>query len=332
MIIKKIRIKTQCIGPLALIMSNALWADSSTQNDTTCTNDCPKTIHYSWMDKGHASIDKGADSLAIWLDSFFGTPSSDIENANTALRLQLNNHWEENEGVETKVRLRGKLHLPRLSKRLSLVFLDEDENDTDNDIAKEAVDEERNSTDVALQYNAKETKRSRLDIKLSVRSDFEPKISARYRYNYPFWDYYKVEFTETVFYRTDDGFGSTTRVRLDRTLSSNKLLSWSNRAKVSEDFDGTRWSSTLSLAKRLTNDRALSYVVGASGETKPDRLTTRYGVSVVYRQKIFRPWLFVELEPAYQWDKSDVDDHREGNAMFTLRLEAKFETTPKYKK
>ncbi len=316
-------------GLFFLLMSRLAISDPVGNHTDECTPDCDNPEHNTWIDKSRVAIDNQVDSLAMWLDDFFGTPSEDIESANTALRLQFKNTWLEGEGNDANLRLRGKIRLPQIGKRISLVFLDDDDPDTDSDISKEVIDRESDDTNVALQYVAEKKERTHADLKLSLRSGFHPKITARYRYTFPFSEEFEAKFIQTVFYRTDEGFGASTRARLDWKISDNKLLSWSNQVKVAEEFDGERWSSTLSLARRLEDDRALAFAIGASGQTEPDYLTTDYGFSVVYRQRIFRPWLFIELEPGYRWQKGEDDDHREGRAIFTLRFEAKFDATPK---
>ena len=44
-----------------------------------------------------------------------------------------------------------------------------------------------------------------------------------------------------------------------------------------------------------------------------------------YRRTFFRPWLFYELEPAYAWKREEIEDNREGVAIFTARIEVNLE-------
>ena len=265
-----------------------------------------------------------SDSLAIWLDDFFGTPASDLESASSSLRIRLRGRWEEGESSDFKASLRGSVHLPQLNKRVSLIFTEDvEEGAAESGAAEEIIDDSKDNTDVALQYKVRENIHSRVDLRFGLSSSLKPKVSSRYRYRTALVEGYFAKFSEKVYFKGGGGFGSVTRFSIDHTLASNQVLRWSNRFHYAEESDGVEWSSNLSLSQRLDEKRAIAYVVGTAGETRPDYLNTRYGLSVVYRQSFFRPWLFVELEPAYKWKRPNREDDRDGVAQFTARLEVR---------
>ena len=291
--------------------------------DSECTHSNAKHTH--WLESSRKYVTVKSDSLAGWLDDFFGTPTSDLESASSSLRLRLRGRWEEGEGNDFKASLRGNIHLPRASKRLSLIFTEAVEEGTDESgAATEIIDDSKDNTDVSVQYNVLENIRSRLDLHFGLRSSLKPKVSGRYRYRMSLIEDYFAEFSEKVYFKGGDGFGSITRFSIDHTLASDQVLRWSNRFHYAEESDGVEWSSNLSLNQRLDEKRAIAYVVGTAGETRPDYLNTRYGMSVVYRQNFLRPWLFVELEPAYKWKRPNREDDRDGVAQLTAKLEIRF--------
>lgn len=291
--------------------------------DSECTHSNAQHTH--WLESSRKYVTVKSDSLAGWLDDFFGTPTSDLEAASTSLRLLFRGRWEEGEGNDFKASLRGNIHLPQVNKKLSLIFTEEVEEGTaESGSAKEIIDDSKDNTDVSLQYNVLEDIRSRLDLHFGLRSSLKPKVSGRYRYRTRLIEGYFAEFSEKVYFKGGDGFGSITRFSIDHTLSSTRVLRWSNRFHYAEESDGVEWSSNLSLNQRLAEKRAIAYVVGTAGETRPDYLNTRYGISVVYRQNILRPWLFMELEPAYKWKRPNREDDRDGVAQLTARLELRF--------
>ncbi len=299
------------------------------QNNTPCdiSAGCSQADNQKspWIDSSRNYVAIKSDSIAGWLDDFFGITGNDIESASTALRLQIKNRWEEHDGNEIKIRLRGNIHFPKINQRLSLIFTDEvEEGAIDSDFTKEVIGDSQDNTDVSLQYKVLENIRSRLDLHFGLRSSLNPKISSRYRYNIPLINNYFAKLTETIYFEGGDGFGSLTRISIDHPLQNNKLLRWSNKLKYSEKSDGVEWSTNLSLSKRLDDKRAIAYIIGTTGDTRPDYLTTSYGVSIAFRQNIFRPWLFVELEPAYKWKRNNIKDNRNAVAQITARLEIRF--------
>ena len=275
----------------------------------------------TWLDDTHEYVSTSADDFANWIDHFFGSPRDDIETANSTLRLTLENDWEESEGSDSNVRLRGKVHLPRLNERLSLLFTDEDGETTKEEEALNELTNRPESTRVSLQYTAKEKQRYRIDYRLGLRSSLKARASVRYRYQLPVNEKTTHRLTETLYFIDGEGFGSRTRYELDYLLKEEKLLRWSNSARFAEDTDGVEWTTQLTLGKRRGEKSAISGYTWLRGETRPEDLTTSYGVGLRYRRNFHRPWLFYELEPAYAWKRDEIAADREGVFLFSVRLE-----------
>lgn len=306
---------------LALLMVSATAHGATTaEGDADTGSTPPGEEEAPWLDTGHAYVVQRADNIARWMDNFFGVNRVEEEAPYSTLRLRLEHEWDEIDDHESDIKLRGKVYLPKLNKRLSLLFSDDDDGIETNDL----IDKQDSPDDVALQYTAREKERYRIDFKLGLRSSLHPKASVRYRYEYPMTESLIGRFSEEVLYRGDDGFGSRTRLELDKILSDDKVLQWYNRVDWEEEESGLQWRTGLSLNRRLSDKRALGYFIGASGETSPYHLTESYGFGMRYRQNIYRPWLFIEVQPRYAWRKSYENPDREGAANILLRLEAVF--------
>jgi hypothetical protein len=279
----------------------------------------------NWLDSSHRYVHSSTDQLAGWIDGFFGLPRSDLESAQSSLRLVYENNWQEGEGDSDAVRLRGKVRLPQINKRLSLLFEDEEGINSSDDNNINAIDDNNQGTDIGLSYNVWEHLESRIDFKLGLRSSGKGKVKARYRYESPWGDHFTNRLVETLYFIDGEGFGTSTRYELDRAIDQDKILRWSNNATFAEDSNGVEWSTRIILGDRLTEKSAISYFIGSAGETRPVYLTTFYGMGVRYRQSIVRPWIFYELEPGYGWFKDDVESKRDGRVTFTIRFELLFE-------
>ncbi len=275
----------------------------------------------NWVDSAHTYTYESVDRLADWMDGFFGAPRADLESAYSSLRINAEHEWEEGNGTDEKLKLRGKVHLPRLNKRLSLVFTDENDEELDLDSGISSLDGDNDNTKVGLQYNVREKDNSRLDFNIGLKSSIKGKANVRYRYELPVGENYINRFTETLYFVDTEGFGLRSRYELDRGLGEGRLLRWSNNARFAEDIDGVHWETRLTLAERFNDKEALSRFAWLAGETRPESWTTSYGLGVRYRRNIYRPWLFMELEPAYAWKRKLYDDERQGVVLFTLRFE-----------
>ncbi len=296
------------------IVSEVVAATSDTEVDTDSK---------PWIDKSHKYIVTRADSLAGWMDNFFGDVRTEQDAPYSTLRLRWEPEWDEVDKFNSDVKLRGKVYLPQLNERVSLLFSDEDEGSTGHDDL--LIDRQDSPEDLSLQYNAKEEERYRIDFRVGLRSTLNLKTSARYKYEYPLQENLLGTFSQEVLYLGGDGLASKTRIDLDKILSEKLILQWHNKVGWEEDVDGVGWNTSVSLDKKLSDKKVFGYFVGAQGKTKPEKYVTTYVAGVRYRQNFYRPWLFFEIQPSYRWFKDLPEDGREGAAVILFRLEAAFQ-------
>jgi hypothetical protein len=289
--------------------------EMDSQQDATGTEQ-----EINWVDTTHAYATDQAQALAEWMDGFFGDPNYDLEKAESLIRVVWRNELDQSDGYNTKVRLRGKLQLPRISKRLNLFFGGEDGDDLSND--------KRKSEDRAgLLYTIDQRKRSRVDLTLDFSSEgFKPGI--RYRNQGPLYETSSYRYTQRVEYRENKGFFTTGEINLDRALSETNLLRFSNEAVYGEKTDGTEWRSALILYQRRSihkrDPRVVAWFASINGVTDPSYVkNSRLGV--LFRRQLYRPYLFVELQPSYNFRKSRKDDERRGAWSFEINFEVALE-------
>ncbi|MEJ2532107.1 MAG: hypothetical protein P8Y92_09935 [Halioglobus sp.] len=280
----------------------------------------PNDPSVTWVDSSHAYATDQAQALTEWMDSFFGDPVNDLEQAESWLRLDFISDWDEDDGSDLKVRLRGKVQLPRISKRLDLVFSGDDGDDLG-----ELQDDEREVDDqVGLQYEILENLRSRVDATLGFSSG-HLRPGLRYRFRNPIGDHSSLRFTERIQHENDEGFYSTTQLDLYRTLDQDRSLRWSNRLLWGEETDGLEWRTRLSLRERLYADSesplAVAWFGSVNGVTDPHSYVKNFRFGALVRGRIYRKFLYLEVEPAYNFRKRDPDENREGAWSVVFRLE-----------
>lgn len=94
-----------------------------------------ETEEKTWVDRKQRDIRNWADRTSVKIDDWFGDVDPD-KPASATIRFMLDNYWNEYDGYEVKPRIRGKIKLPTLEKRFSLVFGDDSLDDEfDNNIA-----------------------------------------------------------------------------------------------------------------------------------------------------------------------------------------------------
>ncbi len=275
----------------------------------------------NWVDTSHAYATDNAQALTEWLDEFFGDPVYDAERAESYLRLELIDDWDREDGNDFKVRLRGQMQLPKISHKAHLIFSGEESEGLEEDERKE-------QDSIGLQYKVREGKRARIDMTMSYASS-HLKPGIRYRNEGAFSDLYSYRLTQRVQYQHEKQFFSTTLADLNRAISQDSVLRWSNRLLYGEETDGVEWRTRLSLSQRFGKDGkrplALRYFGVVSGVTRPDSLVKNYKLGVLMRRQMYRDFLFVELEPAYNLRRREIEDKREGQWSLILRLEIALE-------
>jgi len=274
----------------------------------------------NWVDTTHAYATDRAQALTEWMDNFFGDPNYDLEKAESLVRVVWRNEFDQSDGYNTKVRLRGKLQLPRISKRLNLFFGGEDGDELSND---ESKSEDR----AGLLYTIDQRKRSRVDLTLGFSSEgFKPGV--RYRNQGPLFEESSYRYTQQVEYKENKGFFTTGELNLDRAFSETNLLRFSNRGEYGENTEGTEWQSALILYQRRSvhkkDPRVFAWFGSINGVTAPSYVKNcRLGV--LFRRQLYRPFLFVELQPSYNFRKNQNDDERRGAWSLELNFEVALE-------
>ncbi len=278
----------------------------------------PENPPITWVDSSHAYATHQVQALTVWMDNFFGDPTYDLEKPDSLVRLDLQNSWDEEDGHKARARLRGKLHMPRISKRLNLLFSGEDGDEL-------GADERKESTDlIGVQYSLGELNRSRVDLTLDAGTwDLRPGI--RYRNQGPISKQVGYRYTQQLEYKEEEGFYSTAEVNLDRVLDENSLLRWSNRLIYGEETDGEEWQTQLSLGQRQRplhkkHQFVIGYFGSIEGVTDPDYIQN-YRMGMVFRRQVYRPFLFAELEPSYNLRRDSAEQSRSGAWNIILRFE-----------
>lgn len=299
------------IWPLIILLLISGFAHSQ-EGDT----DAPEEP-INWVDDSHVYATNQAQALTQWMDDFFGDPVNDLEQAESFFRMQLIDDWDGDDGHDFKVRLRGKVQLPKISQRLDLVFSGTEEEQVDED--------ERDDEDsISLQYNVNEGEKSRFDLTLGwASSNIRPGV--RYRNEGPIGDVSNYRFLERLQWEDGEGLFSISQIDLYRAMDNDDLLRWSGRIKYGEETDGIEWRSRWALSQRYFEDTkrpiATNTYLTINGVTQREEYTKNYKLGFLFRRQMYRDFLFVELEPAYNYRRREYEDERAGVWSLVVRLE-----------
>jgi hypothetical protein len=303
---------------LATLLLCLLPATPASAQDAEASNDTDGFFGLGWLDQTQAFSSNRADALASDLDRFFGVERSDLEAAYSSLRLIPELRWEEG-GAEPRLRLRGRLHLPRIDERLSLIF-SEDQGEGTSYYTQNPIFNEPQSTRVNVEVNLREREKYRFDFRVGLRSSLKLRTSVRFRYESDVSQRLNNRLSQTFYFIDGKGYGSFTQYQLDHSLSSDSLLRWSTEYRHEEKLLGDEWGTSVSWLSRINSNGGLSYFARMGANTDQDYIGI-YQVGLRLRQNIARPWLFWEFSPGYQWEKTSEFTPRNGGLFAIVRLE-----------
>ncbi|WP_117234001.1 hypothetical protein [Vibrio maerlii] len=254
---------------------------------------------------------------AVWFDSFFVDERIDQDSrAGSIVRWTNDFTYVEGTGYEFQTRLKARLHLPKVNKRLKLIFETDEEDDVFELFPKSSDDVE---STLGLRYDWIDRDRASFNIKLTAK----PGIEGRFRYTYPVNEDLVVRLTQKV-YQKKRLTGESTDIDMDYSFNQDFLLRWNNFAKYEDDIKGWEYGTGLSLYQYLSETQAITYQASVAATNRPYDYVSNSHLSVTYRQNIFRSWLFYELKPEYNWPREE-NEQREREARATLRLEILFQ-------
>lgn len=193
-------------------------ADAPDAGGTADELERPEDTEDNWVDTSHNYATDQAQALTQWMDDYFGEPNYELEQAESLLRLNLTTDWDEEDGTNYQVRLRGKLQLPKVSRRLNLVFSDIEGDELEFDEESRRLDD-----NIGLIYEVSEGARSRVDLTMGLKwLGLRPGL--RYRFQDSINDLTSYRLTQRVQWESDEGFYSTSQAELNRVLGENTIL------------------------------------------------------------------------------------------------------------
>lgn len=339
------------VPPLSSMPVSETTPASDVASNAQSANNTHSTAHnnWGWIDEERRGVQNNLHRWANAINGWFGEPDPQ-QPATANLRVIMDTRWEDDpkagNHVTVEPRVRGRLRLPVLERRLSLIIGDEaldNENVLTQDAtgkgyqaqtieqdkvidAKQARD---NNASIALRWSrfSEEVERElgiQTDVDLGVRSgnDVFVKVSLDK-------DWYKDEhlaISSDNFYRygSDSEHYAQSALNLHYELTNHRALN--NRSTLryrhQDDDERTYWSNEMRQIHDFGGERQLSYGLSLSGDFGADKhLLNSYGPTISYRQPIWREWLYVQTELNYYNDKEEDKGHYPSAL---LRFEALF--------
>jgi hypothetical protein len=268
-----------------------------------------------------------------WFDSWWGDKYDFDEKAVNGL-VTFGARYTEFYGLDQKLRIKVRAPLPNLSSRWDLILgrVDEEAFVTDTQGQDRtfynpgAIDRgEDDAWLLGLGHRGNARKRG-WDYSVGVRLRWppEPYVKAQWYYNKEFSERSDFRFRQTFFWRSDRGFGTTSRGDMAYGIDEKNVLRWEAFGTVHDKVQGVQWYAGQTWYHLFGGRNALSLRGFIRGETDDDVPLKEYGLDVIWRRPFTREWLYLSAGPSVTWPKEELTDERDMSLGFNLWLEMEF--------
>ena len=294
-----------------------------------------ETEDRTWIDRKQRTIREWTDRTSVKIDDWFGEIDPE-KPASATIRFMLDNYWNEYDNYEVKPRIRGKIKLPTLEKRLSLVFGDDTLDDEfDNNIAninnqpnqdtskrldsKQARD---NNGSIALRFsNFSKRLPFETDADIGIRSGDDVYLRLRAEKNWTLRNDFHFNAEQIYRYGSDSENYVRTNLELTHARPNQPLLS--NQFSLiyaDEQDDDLTWENRTFRQHQFFAHNNFNYGIYTGGYYNDNNLRLNsWGPFVSWRQPLWREWFYV------QGDLNYFNDHREDRSHYVSTF-IRFET------
>lgn len=299
-----------------------------------CSLEGAEEVH--WIDWTQKHIGWTVCRAALWFDGLFGKGRVYEERDATFGWIKPILIWDGIDGFDPGLEFRAKVSLPHVDRRLHALFGRGDQ----RSVADESTSPEEppplfRSVDeqwlLGLGYTPVRGARRRFDLGagLQLGTPTEAVVNGRFRRQWFPSERVLIRLRETLFWHTEDGTGTSTRLDLERLIGPQFLIRWRVGGRVAEHTDGVQWLAETVLYQQLGEKQAFAYQLRASRENPSEVGAPRYDLDVTYRRRFRRQWLFYELRPGLSWRRPEGELERELAPVLGVAIELQFGNLPR---
>ena len=254
--------------------------------------------------KGYVeSLNDGVDSF--FMGAFFDDELVDDESSGSNGRIFFTTRRVVGEGVDYQAGINLKLVLPRTRDRFKLL-VETDENEDDQK-ESDLIGTTNNVTySTAIRVELRDGRRWKTSWDNGVRWAGQPVYFSRVRTRRTdYFNEWRSRLLHSVSWRTDVDWGTSVNASLLRPLDMRRHFrtAFSADYLLSDDFAELQTSAAI--FDEVSDRSAVLYRMAILGDTQQIAKINNYIVSVSYRRKIYKHFVFAEIVPEVAWPREE---------------------------
>lgn len=292
------------------------------------------------LDTPRAYVSDKLVNFVAEVDSFFGSNTHYQESNKSVIQYDITRTLDRTGVINNAPAFRAKLHLPNVQDHLKqlqkslhvLLESNPDQNPNQNfasgtaPVRKTSLFQELSTPDsygAALRLENTDDSPWRFSADSGLKLDnISVRPFARTRASFTTQQgEVLLKLAESVFWFNTTGVGETTQFDADYHVSEPLLLRSTSAATWLHDMQNFDLRQDISLYHSLDESRSLLYQLSAIGVSRPQAQVSEYAAVLLYRQRVHRDWVFMEVSPQLRYPRS-LDYQL--NSMLVVRLELLF--------
>jgi hypothetical protein len=280
--------------------------------------DVPAPQRERLIDRMHVGIWNTVWRSAARVDGWFGSTANDSIYQQTSGSIAPALLWDKFDGLQPRLRFEVDVPLPHMNTRLHAFIgrVNRDEYVTERELQSGAIPQqygplEDDETLFGIRYREpSQGGRFSADAGIRLRSPIDPFVKGSFKFRRGTSESTLISFRETMFWQNSEGFGFTSRADIERIVKNNWLLRWTGSGTISQETEGVRGYTAVTMMRGLPHRRAIAAQVFTTGEFDAPVPTENYGVKVAYRRSVARDWLVLETRLSCTFPREEITQQR----------------------
>ena len=269
--------------------------------------------YFNWLDKPRDYLSHSFVSLSTRVDRFFADERVFQESRTSYLRFYGDLVLRKSGASNFNPQLQAKVVLPALEKRLHILL------ESNSDITGTEPTSSVPTQSGAPKVNVPSDFRAAVQVLLTDSPHWNINTDAGARFHGlslpPFvrvrasrvqtvhqWQF---RFTEAAYWYEQSGMGESTLFDTDYKFNDQYLGRSRTQAIWSDHDQRFDFEQSFFLFNPIDDSHALSYQASVYGQSQPNSHVTDYAISAIWRTRIHREWLFLDIQPGLSWPETD---------------------------
>ncbi|MFT6261482.1 MAG: hypothetical protein ACJAYK_002296 [Crocinitomicaceae bacterium] len=241
------------------------------------------------------SLNDGVDSF--FMGAFFDSELIEDESSGSNGRIFLTARGGKDQPLNFQVGLNLKFALPKTRDRFKLL-VETDENEDGNSESTVIGIADNVTYSTAVRVELSENKNLITSLDNGVRWEGKPVYFTRIRARRTdYFDTWRTRSLQSIYWRTDVQWGSIFSLNAIKPIDFSRSFSMGFDANYILKNDAAELESSVSIFDELSYRSALLYQLAAFGDTESLTRINKVVMSIAYRRKIYKRFLFVEVVP-----------------------------------